>query len=362
MACLTLPGIAYLAGVRPENLENRQPAPLPPVSAERLLDLEFYSALDRHISDTFPMKTAAVRVRAGLELGALRSSPASYHVVVGNGDWLYFDQEVFPPCVRNAAQTLEQLDRVAAAFRSADVPFRMVIAPDKRTIHPEGIPYGLRYESCTDRLRSRFRAGMELRPATMTDLWAPLLEARARSPGQRLYWLRNSHWEPVGAITALPALIEALAPGVWDADAVVVDGIVTDQGDLARLAGLPQSEQAPRVQVRRALALERRTIATSDVPGRETIRYIATGTDPVVPGRTLIVYDSFFGVVRDLIVPWFQESVWLHVGDLSSRPAIVNELPDFDRIIVERVERIAYQWPIVPVLRPLVERVGGSLR
>jgi hypothetical protein len=194
----------------------------------------------------------------------------------------------------------------------------------------------------------------------MPDLWAPLLEARTRSPEQRLYWLRNSHWEPFGAATAIRPLIEAVAPGVWDADAVVLEGIVTDQGDLARLAGIPQPEHAPRVRVRRALTIERRILATSDLPGRETTWYIARGTDPVVPGRTLIVYDSFFGVVSDLIVPWFQETVWLHVGDLSSRPAIVNELPDFDRIIVERVERIAYQWPIVPVLRPLVERIGGS--
>jgi hypothetical protein len=76
----------------------------------------------------------------------------------------------------------------------------------------------------------------------------------------------------------------------------------------------------------------------------------------VVPGTTLIVYDSFFGNFVPLVAPWFERSVWVHVSDVSARRVNPEALPPFDRLLVETVEREAYHRDLDVLLRPLVER------
>ena len=41
----------------------------------------------------------------------------------------------------------------------------------------------------------------------------------------------------------------------------------------------------------------------------------------VVPGTTLVVYDSFFNINRQRITPWFERTVWVHAGDLRVKQA-----------------------------------------
>ena len=85
------------------------------------------------------------------------------------------------------------------------------------------------------------------------------------------------------------------------------------------------------------------------------VRYTATGGD-VVPGTTLIVYDSFYRIIEDDVAPWFADSVWLHVDDLSRHGELAAQMPAFDRVIVERGERLAYLTAYEAMLRPLLER------
>ena len=78
-------------------------------------------------------------------------------------------------------------------------------------------------------------------------------------------------------------------------------------------------------------AIDRRIVDTGihirqsrDIPW-----FTVMGSRPVVPGRTLIVYDSFFGTVMNQASPWFEESVWVHEGDLFNHPELADVLPGF---------------------------------
>jgi hypothetical protein len=49
--------------------------------------------------------------------------------------------------------------------------------------------------------------------------------------------------------------------------------------------------------------------------------------------------------------------VWVHVGDLGRLPELVEDLPAFDRVVIERVERGVYDLDLDALLAPFVEAV-----
>jgi hypothetical protein len=77
-------------------------------------------------------------------------------------------------------------------------------------------------------------------------------------------------------------------------------------------------------------------------------------TANAVEGRTLIVYDSYFRTNERRIAPWFRDSVWVHADDLKRSPELVADLPQFDRVVVERVERSVYDIDLDALLAPVI--------
>lgn len=353
-ALLAAPGLGLLAGWRPANIENRTLAAFPTVDAPSLLEPSFYAAIDRFVADQFPVRTDAVRIRATIDYGLLGGS-TNPDVVVGRDGWLFPTDELDPPCRFAPPETLAQLDRVAARFQAAGVPVVFAVAPDKAAIYPERVdePWA-GVVPCTAAGRATLRAGFGERPAAV-DLWDPVEAARTAAGDEPLYWLADTHWTARGALPAIERLVERLQPGAWDG-AVVVAGAPGERlGDLSRLIGLPRTEAAPRFAFLDGRVTEREALPTTvvEVRGRELARFRVTGASSLVEGTTLIVHDSSFGVHAGLIAAWFEESVWLHVNELIEHPAIVEDLPPFDRIVVERVERLAGSRDYEVLLGPL---------
>jgi hypothetical protein len=209
-------------------------------------------------------------------------------------------------------------------------------------------------DPCTTGERPAMVAGMQRRPTTI-ELWGPVLGA-PRSDDPR-YFQRDTHWTETGAMPAIRALVESLRPGLWDSAPPVQTGQKAFVGDLSQLAGLPSSEVAAIFE-RPGVSLVSTTVPTSlDGRGQRPVRRFTTGAnEAVVPGRTLILYDSFFASIQGDVASWFAESVWLHIDDLSLRSEVVGQLPRFDRVVLARTERLAYLTAYATVLKPLLER------
>ena len=278
-------------------------------------------------------------------------------MVVGRDGWLYLAGEVFPRCLWDADEVLEIWDGIAAAFLEQGIDVRFLTAPDKRTAYPQFLPPVMDGRpTCTDVERPAMRAGLVDRPAWTVDLWGPVLDAIP--PGDLTHYYRlNSHWTPEGAAPAIRALVESLEPGLWDAAPPVPAGEADHVGDLSALLGLPERERVP-VYERTGMTVEREEIPVTVKSGgiRPVMRYRATGPGAVVPGTTLIVYDSFQQIINDDLTPWFEDSVWLHVDDLSRHGELAAQMPAFDRVIIARGERLAYLTDYEAMLRPLLER------
>jgi hypothetical protein len=198
--------------------------------------------------------------------------------------------------------------------------------------------------------------GMDARPELAIELWSRIGAAHAADPSVPLYFRQDTHWTPLGAMIGTKSLVESLAPGTWDDAQMPIDGFANYDTDLSRLIGLPAKERVARIDVRPGVEVDRTTIpvnvhltSAEDIP-----HYVVPKAAAAVEGRTLIVYDSFFRTNETRIAPWFRDSVWVHADDLKHFPQLAAELPRFDRVVLERVERSVYDIDIDGLLAPLV--------
>jgi len=356
VVALAIPGALLAAGIRPESIENRAPAEFPRLTLRKFADPAFYAAIDRFLVDNLPLRNEAVEAHAEVQQQVLGGT-IDPEVVHGTGDWLFLRSEMEPECDFTAAQLLDQVDRVAAGLKATGRAFRYVVAPDKHSIYTERVVADPNVPPpCSAAERPALITGMRARPSSTVDVWTPTLRAHADDPTAPLYYVQDAHWTPTGVVPGIKALVQSLAPGVWrDAD-VTVAGTQRHTGDISRLIGLPRDELTPNVVMRPGVKVDRRLLDTGvhvqharDIPW-----FTARGTSRVVPGRTLFVYDSFYGTMISRIAPFFEESVWVHEGDLFNHPELAATLPRFDTVVFQRVERSAYFTDVASVLASVI--------
>ena len=357
---LLVPGILMAARIRPPAIENRPLLKMPPITIGSLLDSSWYAKVDRFLADNIAVRPVAVVLRGqAYWLSGGTGNPA---VVRGTGGWLFTLEEIQARCDLGVADVSTALDRIEAAFTAAGQGFRFVVAPDKHVIYPEkvdpGMPYG---PACTDDRRAAMEAAIDARSGFAIDGWSAVLAAKQAHPdGPLLYYVEDSHWTPTGAVPAIRSLITSLGPGLWRDDDVTTGPPERAAADLARQMGLVRRDSVPSVEMRPTVHIVRTAL---DLPVRTTgapavYRITASGDRPLVPGVTVIVYDSFFGRNMAVLSTFFAESIWIHVGDLGNHPEIAKLIGPADRVILERVERGLYFTKIEDLLRPLV-RTGS---
>jgi hypothetical protein len=354
---LFVPLVLFGAGIRPALIDNRPLLTPPPVSGGALLDTAFYAALDKFVADNVALRPVAVRLRALVDARVLGGS-SNPEVIRGTGDWLFSRAELAPHCSFSAEQLAGQLGRAAASFGGAEQTFRALVVPDKHVIYPDRLRSDLGLApACTESRRATLRAWLASHPTIGVDGWTPLLGARAaEGSSEGLYYPQDSHWTPAGAVAGIRELVRSLDPALWDDAEVVVDGTMRRDQELARQMGISSPIDVPRLRTRPGMTVKRTTILVAEkLAGAAAIyEYRTSGAQRVLPGRTAIVYDSFFGITMPLVAPFFADSVWIHTSDLGGNPQLARELGPFDRVIYERVERGIYDTDAETLLRPLV--------
>lgn len=361
LLALVVPAAALLIGVRPPDLEGGTPAALPTIDLSTAGDPATYAAVDRWVAESFPLRAAAAGAYGVIDYGLLGGSP-NPDVIVGRDGWLFTITELRPVCRFTAAEVLTSLDDVSAALAARGIDLRFTVPPDKHVIHPdEVVPGSGLGTSCADEREAELEAGMLARPAIAVPVWSALRAVRVADPERPIYFHQDTHWTPLGALVATEALIDSLAPGLWSDDQVPTDGFANYETDLSRLIGLPNKERVPKLVIRPGVEVTEGSIELAvDIDNaRDVATFAVDPTAAAVEGRTLIVYDSFYGTNMRRIAPWFRESVWVHQGDLTDHPALVASLPRFDLVVVARVERGVYDTDLRELLAPIIEAAGG---
>ena len=346
LAVLVVPSTLFLTGVRPPEIENRPLLTPPPITVAGIVDPAWYQDVDRYVSDNLALRAPAVRAVAVVE-NEILGGTSNPEVIRGAGSWLFAAAEMRPTCELSAADVLARVDQTAEALQATGRPFRFLPIPDKHAIYPEAVRQDSPVPTpCTDLERPTMQSGVQARSGIAIDGWALLAPLRALDPTLgSLYFDQDSHWKPRALAAEVQALVDSLRPGVWnDADAVP-QGVYRSGQELARLLGLSRDEKIPDTRLRPDVkAVETDVpVSTKIHAARAVFDFKATGNEPMIGGRTLIVYDSFFGNYIDRVARFFDDSVWIHVDDLTRNPSLATEVGPVDRVIFERVERELYR-------------------
>lgn len=355
---LVVPAILLGAGVRAAQIENRALRTIPPLSVAGLADATWPAGVDGFLTDHLWARPYAIRLRG--EVYWLSGGTGNTRVLRGLDDWLFVREELQPVCRWTPAQQAAALGRAAAAFAQRGIDFRFILLPDKHSIYPDKLPPRNPFPvSCVDANRAELDAALAPLRGVAIDSTAALQAARATPGTPAVYYAGDTHWTPTGAAVAVEELARSL--GVWSPDDVQVDGQTRRVLDTPSMLGLQRAVRAPKVVIRPEVEQDRVDVPLPAGAGntRTVFQVTATGRLDLLPGRTLIVHDSFFAIDARLVAPYFADSTWVHIADLRNVPDLTRLLGRFDRVIVECVARGLYDTDFEAILAPVYGPVPG---
>lgn len=374
---LTLPITTWLLGARPEQLENRPPAPVP----DRLGELGPWAA------EHLPFRGAAVRAvnaisegvfgePAPLDSGPPRSPVGSGsdqrpppqpdenafpRVIEGDAGWLYLGHDVAYPCTprRDLGRVIAGLQRWRQVVEASGRRFELVIAPDKSTAEPANLPDHYAGQECAGRARREF--WHRLPPATgAIDLRGPLREAAERA-GHPVYHDIDTHWTHEGGLAMVRQLAERIEPGVSRTWAVRPSRSYPHTADIPDLLG--QQRTVP-IQ---AYALapdggpeDAAQFRASDF--HQPLRLTAAPRAGMVQQPTRLVGDSFSQFASPYLAATFTDVAIAHPEEVPRRPDEMGAFLAEGQVVAFELSERFVSGGRYDLLDPAVaDRVGAVL-
>jgi len=337
---LSIPIIVFVAGLRPAPNENRPPTPLPAVSVSGVLDGELTPQLDAYLEDALIITAGAVAANALTDL-ALGDSPSD-KVTLGSNNWLYYTYSLSRPCLSPGdvavfADTITRAERAVAATGRTLI---VAVAPDKATIIPEFLPQS---DTCVHEVADSLEALDD--PQALITVWGEMRKARADD--RPIYFRLDTHWTNAGAAVMGEEIIDALARDGWDEEAIRDIGVVEHEGDLTVMLGLPGTE--PTDELEAALpdtVLTREIRKLETIAGVEVAHVVAVDFsivgEPIVPGHTLVMHDSYGWALTPMIAPYFETASI--IAETDPEPGYMRgDLGNAETIIHVSVQRELYE-------------------
>ncbi|GLY28488.1 hypothetical protein Kisp02_18530 [Kineosporia sp. NBRC 101731] len=349
---VTLLAVWLLDPPLPWGEENRSPTSFPHVSPSGILSGADSQQTDAALRDRLALRqyvTEAIGEASRDRLGT-SLNPA---VVLGENRTPFLSEDFTLPCRYpfDAAATRAGLAKLTQIASGTGKSVMVAIAPDKSAIMSDILgPRADALLACADQVRSTTEqtwpvtGGLATGPVVTS--WDQLQAAQDAAPGS-VFQKGDSHWTSQGALVWSKTVIDALiargeAPGSLSGapDAVQVQDEQADN-DLYRLMGISKKAMVPVYQVtRKDVTIRARTVKSPS--GRGIAVFRAWSTDaPMIDGRTLVVNDSFISRAEGLLAPYFTDLEVMHWSDFLTAVQD-DDLPEFDRIIIETVQR---GWP-----------------
>jgi len=338
---LSAPWLAGLAGFEAQAVENRRLATRPEWKLASWLDAEAYAGLGSWLKDALPLRAEAIALDSWIDYRVLGDSPTR-RVLIGRDGELFLDIELSSACAQDAVLDVEALSRLGGELKRDRIDLFLMLSPNKSFLYPERVPEaGTALAACgkraRDELRTRFERAL---PFTPVELWGAF-EAEARS-GRRLFPQRGRHWDAYGAMLQARGLVEAIQPGLWDESAVV------ETGSVARAAELPRRFMNLEIEQTQALlgverpgvAVVREEFRLAPASRQPSARSSARSSGPgLIPGRTLVVHDSFMERSIGPFSAYAESAVFVHWTQLVQHTeAVARLLQGAERLVLQLVE------------------------
>ena len=213
------------------------------------------------------------------------------------------------------------------------------VAPDKSTTLVDRLPETVPQDAC-------FRENQRWQEHLLGAVDEPhyvdtlaLLRA-ADADGEQVYWRGDSHWTSYGASLWLLAALDRLDPEVADG-VEVTEGTVERTGDLYVMAGRDDVESAPSTTFSTGNTMETIPSRPPFDPATESFGPLEWRTVPgegTLPGRTLVIGDSFSYAGLDLTLPLVERGAFAWFQYLDTE-VLAQQVEAADTVVIEVAQR-----------------------
>jgi hypothetical protein len=360
LLAIFVPFTAVVTGqTNPRTIENRPLTAFPRLTGRALLHADTYSQLGAYIVDRIPWRDRAIAERERLSV-ALFTESAGDQVVVGDDGWLYLAENVRRACYTadEIHQVESDLAELSDLFARSGRQWRLLVPPQKETVYPGHLQARDRRDSCI----AANSAALQAATRGTNPGYSTVLSATRTDPG--LYFPRDTHWNDRGAIIGAQDLVDSLLPGLFDDGAYTFskEAISTGVGtDLLRSQGVSGTARVERAVARRPGVEVTLTDVARSTPGVPVIHEQRSG-GPLVPGRVLVLHDSFGRALAPLASPWFADVTWFTVNHGQTGGALGDAIGEADTVVLVLTERhlVELLGELVDVVRAASAPAGGG--
>lgn len=364
------PALAFVMGDRAESIENRALADAPSLSD----GWEFIPNAELWAIDHLPLRSQAIRLGTEISQRVFDEPPAygtstggveggqgtnptentesgQYPpIITGPDGTLFFGADVGNTCApAMSMETVEtQLNRIAKAVEDSGRTFVLAVAPDKSTFDSAKLPDSFAGKACMTERKDAFWAMLDAQGGFQIVDPRESLKTLQGQISEPIYKKYDTHWSLHGAYQFANDVATALDPGVAATTTSTVVGQTQLDGDLSVLLGTPQKDTYDDVRIQRpgvTLTMDSTTIQPNEIPSLTAdFQHTAATTEdaPLIPGKTLILGDSFFEASRFMFPSYFADLTYVHnqaIGEPAGLAQIPEQMADSDVVVLEVVER-----------------------
>lgn len=352
VALLSAPILLLLAGSSPAPYEGRKFSGFPEFSSLLVHKPDDRERAAEAALERMWFRKWSISLLNGISLNALGYVDTG-GVVSGSGGYLFLKRSIDTfSCDAEVArpENLASLASSIALAPRAGVDLRIAIAPNKATVHGEQLAGRAQlYSECydTQSVHQR-RAYSDAAGAALIDHLSTILAMKERTG--EAYRRGDTHWMPHVRLAVLQDLYYSLT------------GIDAGFHDLPVVALAP----SPSGDLLRMLAISRSEAQLG--PDKKALGRFA-GSLEKVPGKTVILHDSFFRTMKRELRLLFEEVTFIHMDEVKdavesgdSDSAVYEALGSADTIIVSVAERNVDRRlkSVGPVLESQMTRRSGG--
>lgn len=346
--------------------ENRVLSKAPSLSKTKISDLP--QALDSYFHDNFPFREEIIR-RSNL-VRSLRLKQPSDHVIVGEGDWLFYKgDDIFEDLMgkKSFSETgisnwLNKYGNKHDWLSPQGIGYLLVTIPNKSTVHKEKLPWWIKANIHETRLEQLTKTNSKFGKLNWLDLTSVISELKDSE--KQTYWHNDTHWSGFSMQAGLYSIFQRSQIWIPDVDPDKLEQHVNitsnrSSGDLSSLIGLNRDwPRKDRFQLQ-FTAPETMYRGHSEVVNLDKYSSIPEDhhTYPIVVesesghGTVVIFHDSFLRVAapstdfasnHPIALPFKRTIlIWARPTLEDIQQVVTLESPNL--VIEERVERLLYE-------------------
>jgi hypothetical protein len=363
---VALPAVLFVGGYEPANLENRARAVLPPLAWSSLADATYFADLARYLSDRLPTRALAIRADSAIDLRAFADSPVR-SVLKGRDGWYYARESVIRECLTRAEHAefaAEPIRRVAEFLAARDIQLVVTIVPDKRSIYPEHLgPVGRLGSVCANETRDHMRRVMPGTGDIYLDVYGVFERHRAKRDDISLYSPLDTHWTTYGSGLFAGRIVAMTETWTLDDASLELAGTDTGGRELSRMMAvdLPDTRGGRYIWTRPGVREGDNHAIPHGAPGEAYRLFggVAEGSARLSTKKVVVIHDSFIYYAWDHLARFFETALYVH-WDVVHNPEVAGFIADADILIVESVERFAFDRFIDFFSDDTIAKVGDA--